>query len=359
MGASAIITGLSSSIAQTLVDLGVDVGMIRSVGDLQGGLEEAERLLELPHAEHAHATPRTDRVPARCRSPILKQGDYLIATIQSALSDAEVLALRDDLVERVGALRSRGIVIDVAALDVIDSFVARSLRDDRADGAAARRRDGDRRHPARRRGGDGAVPARTSSRCTRRLDLEEGSRCSTAARRTAMTDGRRGAAPDRRPTSDIVDARAEGRALATQLGFSRTDATLIATAISEIARNILVHAGSGEVAHAPASRRPALRPGRRRERLAGPASATSRRRCRRATGRRAASGSGFPARRRIMDEFEVQTGGPRHDRRDGEVAERDGLEPLNRAMSEADGPRVGRARAGRRRTRRCAATARS
>ena len=46
MGATAIITGLSSSIAQTLVDLGVDVSMIRSVGDLQGGLEEAERLLE-------------------------------------------------------------------------------------------------------------------------------------------------------------------------------------------------------------------------------------------------------------------------------------------------------------------------
>jgi rsbT co-antagonist protein RsbR len=46
MGAAAIVTGLSSNIAQTLVDLGVDVSMIRSVGDLQGGLEEAERLLE-------------------------------------------------------------------------------------------------------------------------------------------------------------------------------------------------------------------------------------------------------------------------------------------------------------------------
>ena len=45
MGASAIITGLSSKIAQTLVDLGVDLGMMKTVGDLQGGLEEAERLL--------------------------------------------------------------------------------------------------------------------------------------------------------------------------------------------------------------------------------------------------------------------------------------------------------------------------
>jgi rsbT co-antagonist protein RsbR len=45
MGASAILTGLSSGIAQTLVDLGVDLGSMRTVGDLQGGLEEAERLL--------------------------------------------------------------------------------------------------------------------------------------------------------------------------------------------------------------------------------------------------------------------------------------------------------------------------
>ena len=45
MGASAIITGLSSGTAQTLVDLGVDLGMMKTVGDLQGGLEEAERLL--------------------------------------------------------------------------------------------------------------------------------------------------------------------------------------------------------------------------------------------------------------------------------------------------------------------------
>jgi len=45
MGASAIITGLSSKIAQTLVDLGVDLSMMHTVGDLQGGLEEAERMM--------------------------------------------------------------------------------------------------------------------------------------------------------------------------------------------------------------------------------------------------------------------------------------------------------------------------
>jgi rsbT antagonist protein RsbS len=60
--------------------------------------------------------------------PILKQGDYLIASIQSALSDAELLELRDDLVERVGALRTRGVVVDVTVMDVMDSFGARTLR---------------------------------------------------------------------------------------------------------------------------------------------------------------------------------------------------------------------------------------
>src|SRR3954462_11068294 len=60
--------------------------------------------------------------------PILKQGSYLIASIQAALTDGEVLELRYDLAERTGRGRSRGIITDVAALDVIDSFVARSLR---------------------------------------------------------------------------------------------------------------------------------------------------------------------------------------------------------------------------------------
>jgi rsbT antagonist protein RsbS len=59
---------------------------------------------------------------------ILRHGDYLIASIRADLSDGQLLALREDLTERVGAQRIRGIILDVAALDVIDSYVARSLR---------------------------------------------------------------------------------------------------------------------------------------------------------------------------------------------------------------------------------------
>src|SRR4029453_12637242 len=62
------------------------------------------------------------------RVPILKQGDYLIASIQSALSDEDLLLLRDDLVKQVGKYRSRGTIVDVTVLDVMDSFAVRTLR---------------------------------------------------------------------------------------------------------------------------------------------------------------------------------------------------------------------------------------
>jgi rsbT antagonist protein RsbS len=60
--------------------------------------------------------------------PILKQNEVLIASIQSALSDTEVLEFQDDLMHRVQRFRSRGIIIDVTAMDVVDSFASRSLR---------------------------------------------------------------------------------------------------------------------------------------------------------------------------------------------------------------------------------------
>ena len=62
------------------------------------------------------------------RVPILKQRDYLIASIQSALSDEDLLLLRDDLVKQVGKYRSRGTIVDVTVLDVMDSFAVRTLR---------------------------------------------------------------------------------------------------------------------------------------------------------------------------------------------------------------------------------------
>jgi rsbT antagonist protein RsbS len=60
--------------------------------------------------------------------PILKQGDILIASIQAALTDQDLVQLRDELADRVGRFRARGVIIDVTALDVLDSFATRTVR---------------------------------------------------------------------------------------------------------------------------------------------------------------------------------------------------------------------------------------
>jgi rsbT antagonist protein RsbS len=63
------------------------------------------------------------------RVSILTQGSYLIASIHTALDDGQLLRFQRDLIERIGTQRSRGVIIDVAALDVLDSFGSRTLRD--------------------------------------------------------------------------------------------------------------------------------------------------------------------------------------------------------------------------------------
>jgi rsbT antagonist protein RsbS len=60
--------------------------------------------------------------------PVLKQGGYLIASVQAAMTDSDALRLQNDLLAQVGRFRSRGIIVDVTMLDVIDSFAARSFR---------------------------------------------------------------------------------------------------------------------------------------------------------------------------------------------------------------------------------------
>lgn len=59
--------------------------------------------------------------------PILRQGSYLIASVQSALTDADWRTLQQELLIAVRRHRSRGVIIDVTALDVLDSYAARTL----------------------------------------------------------------------------------------------------------------------------------------------------------------------------------------------------------------------------------------
>jgi len=60
--------------------------------------------------------------------PILKQNSTLIASIVSALSDQDLVEFRDDLARKIGTHRAKGVVIDVTAIDVLDSFATRTLR---------------------------------------------------------------------------------------------------------------------------------------------------------------------------------------------------------------------------------------
>jgi rsbT antagonist protein RsbS len=60
---------------------------------------------------------------------ILSQGSYLIASIHTALDDGQLTRFQRDLIDRIGRQRARGVIIDVAALDVLDSFGTRTLRD--------------------------------------------------------------------------------------------------------------------------------------------------------------------------------------------------------------------------------------
>jgi rsbT antagonist protein RsbS len=61
--------------------------------------------------------------------PVLKQGKFLIATIQAALSDADLENLRRSLVQQVVKFRSQGVIVDVTAMDVMDSYASRTLRE--------------------------------------------------------------------------------------------------------------------------------------------------------------------------------------------------------------------------------------
>lgn len=104
--------------------------------------------------------------------------------------------------------------------------------------------------------------------------------------------------------ADLVTARAEGRAMAERLGFPRPDPTLVATAISEIARNIVVHVGSGEIV---------LRPLQEADRYGllviasddGPGIRDVEAALHDEYSGRGGLGLGLPGARRLMDEFDI------------------------------------------------------
>ena len=192
--------------------------------------------------------------------PILKQGDVLIASIQLALTDV-------DLRDAARCPRRKGLATTAHAASsstsrrwtYVDSFASRTLRD--------------LAHMIRLRGAEtvivGIQPDVAFAMVQLGLTLEDicdgaGSRgragLSRSYQSAAMTTGDANSEV-RVPiasSDDVVVARQKGRALAAEIGFSASEATLIAAAISELARNIVKYAGSGEILLASRRRRHAV-----------------------------------------------------------------------------------------------------
>jgi len=63
------------------------------------------------------------------RIPILKMGEYLLVTIQVDMHDRLAMTLQDDLTSKIVTARSKGVLIDISALEMVDSFIGRMLAD--------------------------------------------------------------------------------------------------------------------------------------------------------------------------------------------------------------------------------------
>ena len=76
----------------------------------------------MPHVDQ----DTTQQQPLRVS--ILRHGGHLVASVHTALDDSQLLRFRTELLDQIGTHRARGVIIDVAALDVIDSFACHTLR---------------------------------------------------------------------------------------------------------------------------------------------------------------------------------------------------------------------------------------
>ncbi|MDZ4801365.1 MAG: STAS domain-containing protein [Bryobacteraceae bacterium] len=61
------------------------------------------------------------------RIPVLKMGDFLLVTVQADMQDRLAMSLQDDITSRLSKYKSRGVLIDISALDIVDSFIARMI----------------------------------------------------------------------------------------------------------------------------------------------------------------------------------------------------------------------------------------
>ena len=117
LGAECIISGIRPQVAQTIVSLGIEFGDIATKATLADAL--------------AHALTRGLRAEGGSglmdRVPIVKIGTTLFVSIQIDLQDESVMRLQEDLADELVATGARGVIIDITAMEIVDSFIGRML----------------------------------------------------------------------------------------------------------------------------------------------------------------------------------------------------------------------------------------
>ncbi|ASZ11925.1 STAS domain-containing protein [Chitinophaga sp. MD30] len=125
MGAECIISGIRPEIAQTIVHLGIDLTGIITKATLASALKQAYAMLNL--TVRKLEKDKTPQLKVMDRIPILRMGNLLLVTIQIDLYDRLATNLESDLVQMVSKTQAKGVLIDISALSIVDSFMGRIL----------------------------------------------------------------------------------------------------------------------------------------------------------------------------------------------------------------------------------------
>ena len=181
------------------------------------------------------------------RIPILKMGEYLLVTIQVDMHDRLAMTLQDDLTARIVEARAKGVLIDISALEIVDSFIGRMLADI---AAMSRVLDAETVVVGMRPAvaitlvelGLSLTGVRTALNVERGMDLLR-----QRIRERLSNDSPAERPADRAGPEDIVGIRQAVRQRAVELGFNLVEQTKIVTAASELARNTVQHGGGGRV----------------------------------------------------------------------------------------------------------------
>ncbi len=121
MGADCIISGIRPQIAQTIVHLGVDLSAVTTKASLGDALRRRAKRVGLTGDE-------SRSLNGGCAIPIFpRMGRFLLVTIQVDMHDQVAPRLQDDLTQRIVSDKARGVLIDISALDMVDSFIGRMI----------------------------------------------------------------------------------------------------------------------------------------------------------------------------------------------------------------------------------------